>query len=48
MFFRETKETEQDIHRIFDQFRDKMKQWITLKKKSDPEKFTVPCLVKGI
>ena len=48
MFFRETKETEQDIHRIFDQFRDKMKQWITLKKKSDPEKCTVPCLVKGI
>ncbi|KAF3530050.1 hypothetical protein DY000_02041745 [Brassica cretica] len=25
-----------------------MKQRITLKKKSDPEKFAVPCLVKGI
>ncbi|KAF2546420.1 hypothetical protein F2Q70_00022266 [Brassica cretica] len=48
MFFRETKETEQDIHRIFDQIREKMKQRITLKKKSDPGKFAVPCLVKGI
>ncbi|KAF3589285.1 hypothetical protein F2Q69_00030111 [Brassica cretica] len=34
MFFRETKETEQDIHRIFDQIREKMKQRITLKKKT--------------
>ncbi|KAF3610546.1 hypothetical protein DY000_02048840 [Brassica cretica] len=34
MFFRETKETEQDIHRIFDQIREKMKRRITLKKKS--------------
>ncbi|KAG2312181.1 hypothetical protein Bca52824_023738 [Brassica carinata] len=25
-----------------------MKQWITLKKKSDPRKFTVPCVVQGI
>ena len=48
MFFRETKETEQDIHRIFSQIREKMKQRITLKKKSDPRKFEVPCLVKGI
>ena len=48
MFFRETKETEQDIHRIFNQIREKMKQRITLKKKSDPEKFAVPLLVKGI
>lgn len=48
MFFRETKETEQDIHSLFDQIRDKMKQRITLKKKSDLEKFAVPCLVKGI
>ncbi|XP_013689092.1 uncharacterized protein LOC106392860 [Brassica napus] len=47
MFFRETKETEQDIHRFFDQIRDRMKQRITLKK-SDPEKFVVPYLVKGI
>ena len=42
MFSREHKETEQDIHRIFDQIREKMKQRITLKKKSDPRKFTVP------
>ncbi|KAF3560851.1 hypothetical protein DY000_02015834 [Brassica cretica] len=48
MFFRETKETEQDIHRIFNQIREKMKQRITLKKKSDPGKFVVPCLLKGI
>ncbi|KAF2532726.1 hypothetical protein F2Q70_00030816 [Brassica cretica] len=48
MFFRETKETEQDIHRIFDQIREKMKERITLKKKSDPGKFAVPILVKGI
>ncbi|KAF8085272.1 hypothetical protein N665_0673s0002 [Sinapis alba] len=48
MFFRETRETEEDIRRIFHQVRDKMKQRITLKKKSDPEKFTIPCLVHGI
>ncbi|XP_009123188.1 uncharacterized protein LOC103847927 [Brassica rapa] len=48
MFLRETKETEQDIHRIFNQISEKMKQRITLKKKSDPGKFAVPCLVKGI
>ncbi|KAF3601735.1 hypothetical protein F2Q69_00035441 [Brassica cretica] len=48
MFFRETKKTEQDIHRIFKQIREKMKQRITLKKKSDPGKFAVPCLWKGI
>ena len=44
MFFIETKETELNIHMIFNQIREKMKQRITLKKKSDP----VPCLVKGI
>ena len=48
MFFRETKETEQDIHSIFNQIREKMTQRITLKKKSDPGKFEVPCFVKGI
>ena len=48
MFFRETKETEQDIHRIFDQIREKRKKRMTLKKKSDLGKFAVPCLVKGI
>ncbi|KAF3519261.1 hypothetical protein DY000_02060952 [Brassica cretica] len=45
---RGTKETEQDIHRIFYQIREKMKQRITMKKKSDPRKFAVPCLVNGI
>ncbi|KAF3489508.1 hypothetical protein F2Q69_00054330 [Brassica cretica] len=48
MFCRETKKTEQDIHRIFDQIREKMKQRITQKKKSDPGKFAVSFLVKGI
>ena len=48
MFFRETKETEEDIRRMFDQIRDKMKKKITLKKKSDPRKFAIPCLVKDI
>ena len=48
MFFRETKETKHDIHRIFNQVREKMKQRITLKKKSDPGKFAVPCLLKDI
>ncbi|KAF3536578.1 hypothetical protein F2Q69_00022065 [Brassica cretica] len=48
MFFRVTKETEQDIHRMFNQVREKMNQRITLKKKSDPGKFAVPCLLKGI
>ena len=48
MFFRETKKTEQDIHRIFNQIREKMTQRITLKKKSDSGKFAVPCLWKGI
>ncbi|KAF2587877.1 hypothetical protein F2Q70_00038562 [Brassica cretica] len=42
MFFRETKETEHDIHMMFNQVKEKMKQRITLKKKSDPVKFAVP------
>ncbi|KAF2601645.1 hypothetical protein F2Q70_00026044 [Brassica cretica] len=48
MFFRETRETEEDIRRMFCEAREKMKSRITLKKKSDPEKFAVPCTVKGI
>ena len=44
----ETKETEEDIRRMFHKVRDKMKSMITLKKKSDPEKFAIPCLVKDI
>ena len=48
IFFRETKENEQDIHRIFNQAKEKMKQMNTMKKKSDPGKFAMPCLLKGI
>ncbi|KAF3560475.1 hypothetical protein F2Q69_00013423 [Brassica cretica] len=48
MFFRETRETEEDIRRMFCEAKEKMKSRITLKKKSDPEKFAVPCTVKGI
>ena len=46
MFFREAKETEQDIHKMFNQVREKMKQMITPKKKSELGKFAV--LLKGI
>ncbi|KAF3512109.1 hypothetical protein F2Q69_00007094 [Brassica cretica] len=38
MFFREAKETEEDIRRMFYEAREKMKNRITLKKKSDPGK----------
>ncbi|KAF3488052.1 hypothetical protein F2Q69_00052447 [Brassica cretica] len=48
MFFRETKETEEDIRRMFHHVREKMKQRITLKKKTDPGKFAIPCVGKGI
>ncbi|KAG5388531.1 hypothetical protein IGI04_030072 [Brassica rapa subsp. trilocularis] len=48
MFFRETKVTEEDIRRMFHQVREKMKQMITLTKKSDPVKFAIPCVVKGV
>ncbi|WZZ60404.1 hypothetical protein YC2023_060511 [Brassica napus] len=48
MFFRETKETEDDIRRMFHHVRERMKLRITLKKKSDPGKFAIPCVVKVI
>ncbi|KAF2552167.1 hypothetical protein F2Q68_00034071 [Brassica cretica] len=48
MFFREPKETEKDIEGMFHQVRENMRQRITLKKKSDPGKFVVPCLIGGI
>ncbi|WZZ27075.1 hypothetical protein YC2023_010476 [Brassica napus] len=48
IFFRETKETEEDIMMMFYEAREEMKNKITLKKKSDPEKFAIPCTVKGI
>ena len=48
MFFRETKVTEEDIRIRFHQVREKMRQRITLSKKSDPGKFAIPCVVKGV
>ncbi|KAF3494670.1 hypothetical protein DY000_02053707 [Brassica cretica] len=48
MFFRETRETKEDIERMLCEAREKMKMRITLKKKSDPEQFAIPCTVKGI
>ncbi|KAF3589065.1 hypothetical protein F2Q69_00029229 [Brassica cretica] len=48
MFFRETKVTEEDIRIMFHQVRGKMKHRITLTKKSDPGKFAIPCIVKGV
>ncbi|KAF8112091.1 hypothetical protein N665_0067s0012 [Sinapis alba] len=47
MFFRESKESEKDIERMFHHIREKMKQKLILKKKSDPEKFLILFLVKG-
>ncbi|KAF2531898.1 hypothetical protein F2Q70_00029572 [Brassica cretica] len=47
MFFRETRETEEDIMIMFCEAREKMKKRITMKKKSDPGKFAIPCTVKG-
>ncbi|KAF2591875.1 hypothetical protein F2Q70_00038879 [Brassica cretica] len=32
---------------MFHQLREKMKQRVVLKKKSDPEKFVVPCIIGG-
>ncbi|KAF2580572.1 hypothetical protein F2Q68_00004881 [Brassica cretica] len=48
MFFKETRETEEDIRRMLCEAREKMKKRITVKKKSDPEQFAIPCTVKGI
>ena len=48
MFFRENRETEEDIRIMFCEAREKMKNSITLKKKSDPGKLALPCTVKGI
>ncbi|KAF3503525.1 hypothetical protein F2Q69_00042872 [Brassica cretica] len=47
MFFRETREKEEDIRRMFCEAREKMRMRITLKK-SDPGQFAIPCTVKGI
>ncbi|KAF2539608.1 hypothetical protein F2Q68_00021906 [Brassica cretica] len=48
MFFRETKETEEDIRKMFHYIRERMKLRITLKKKSDPGKFAIPCMVNVV
>ncbi|KAF2554928.1 hypothetical protein F2Q68_00015308 [Brassica cretica] len=45
MFFTETKETEEDIRRMFHQVREKIRQRITLKTKSDTKFFLIPCLI---
>ncbi|KAF2560250.1 hypothetical protein F2Q70_00017585 [Brassica cretica] len=47
MFFRETREAEEDIWRMFCEAREKMRKMITLKKKkSDPGQFAIPCTVE--
>ncbi|KAF2539043.1 hypothetical protein F2Q68_00021244 [Brassica cretica] len=48
MFFRETREKEEDIRRMFCEAREKMRVRITLKKKSNPGQFAIPCTMKGI
>src|SRR5690606_13397986 len=48
MFFRETRETEEDIKTMFHLVRERMKNVVTLEKKSDRGKFAIPCLVKSI
>ncbi|KAF2531212.1 hypothetical protein F2Q70_00029837 [Brassica cretica] len=48
MFFRETREKEEDIKRMFCEAREKMRKRVTLKKKSDHGQFAIQCTVKGI
>ncbi|KAF2554173.1 hypothetical protein F2Q68_00034905 [Brassica cretica] len=48
MFFRETREKEEDIKRMLCKARENMRMRITLKKKSDHGQFVIPCTVKGI
>ena len=48
MFFREKKEKEEDIRRMFCEARENMRKRIILKKKSDPGQFAISCTVKGI
>ena len=48
MYFRETRDKEEDIMRMFCEAREKMRMRITLKKKSDHGQFAIPCTVKGI
>ncbi|CAG7894442.1 unnamed protein product [Brassica rapa] len=44
----EVDRTEEDITRMFCEAREQMRKNITLKKKSDPGQFAIPCTVKGI
>ncbi|KAF2532224.1 hypothetical protein F2Q70_00029405 [Brassica cretica] len=48
MFFRETREIEEDIRRMFCAAREQMRKRVTLKKKSDSGQSAIPCTVKGI
>ncbi|XP_018443757.1 uncharacterized protein LOC108815753 [Raphanus sativus] len=48
MFFRETRVTDADIEKMFNQVRDELKNKVTLKKKSDPGEFIIPCRIKSI
>ncbi|KAF3500406.1 hypothetical protein F2Q69_00041732 [Brassica cretica] len=48
MLFRETREKEEAIRRMFCEAREKMRMKITLKRKSDPGQFAIPCTVKDI
>lgn len=48
LFFRETRDKEEDIKRMFCEAREKMRKRVTLKKKSHPGQFAIPCTVKGI
>ncbi|KAF3489518.1 hypothetical protein F2Q69_00053641 [Brassica cretica] len=48
MFFRETRDTEEDIRRMFCEAREQMSKMITLTKNSDHGQFAIPCTVKGI
>ncbi|KAF3569324.1 hypothetical protein DY000_02014661 [Brassica cretica] len=43
-----TREKEEDIKKMFCEAREKMRKRVTLKKKSDPGQFAIPCTVKGI
>ncbi|KAF3540745.1 hypothetical protein F2Q69_00022152 [Brassica cretica] len=44
----ETREKEEDIKRMFCEAREKMRMRITLKKKSDPGQFVIPCTIGNL
>ncbi|KAL0745169.1 hypothetical protein Bca101_101111 [Brassica carinata] len=48
MFFRATREKEEDLKRMFCEAREKMGKRVTLKKKSAHGQIEIPCTVKGI